>query len=80
MNIIIAATLFLMKFSQWDQEFYEVALEIKNLRLWNETFAKMDHLDNRLKAIYVEQAKDFWIYGQNTQIAKYIVRGTQKPL
>ena len=51
MNIIIAATLFLMKFSQWDQEFYEVALEIKNLRLWNETFAKMDHLDNRLKAI-----------------------------
>ena len=28
----------------------------------------------------VHQPKDLWIYGQNTQIAKYIVGGTQKPL
>ena len=25
-------------------------------------------------------SKDLWIYGQNTQIPKYIVGGTQKPL
>ena len=30
--------------------------------------------------LFVVQAKDLWIYGQNTQIVKYIVGGTQKPL
>ena len=32
-KINIAAAFFLTSFSQWDKEFYEVALEIRNLQL-----------------------------------------------
>ena len=35
---------------------------------------------NVLRSVQMTWAKDLWIYGPNTQIVKYIVGGTQKPL
>ena len=41
---------------------------------------RIEALDEDPLPRFVILYKDLWIYGQNTQIAKYIVGGNQKPL
>ena len=45
---------------------------------WSKAIAKTDNYVHQ--SLYLTLGKDLWIYGLNTQIAKYIVGGTQKPL
>ena len=77
---------FLVSDFQWNWGFYFVLVFKKNNNIGSKLFKCgmfLGHLTSFIYSLFIELVdlvKDLWRNGRNTQITKYIVGGTQKPL